>query len=66
MNVVPALMGSYADPVQWDETVRNAFEKLPSSDTVWPRDTLFKYLMLMASLQENMREYQELQTLAGA
>eukprot|EP00736_Rhodelphis_marinus_P001469 Rmarinus@m.27381 len=32
-------------------------------ETLWPRDTLFKYFQLMEQLQENMKEYQELQLL---
>eukprot|EP00899_Mesostigma_viride_P012119 jgi/Mesvir1/20908/Mv07981-RA.5 len=30
-------------------------------DTLWPRDTLFKYYETMEALQENFREYHELQ-----
>ena len=34
-------------------------------ETIWPRDTLFRYLQIMETLQENMKEYQELQLIAG-
>ena len=60
-------MGDYSDPVKWDETVRSAFERgvTVQSETIWPRDSLFQYLLLMSTLQENTREFQELQMLAG-
>ena len=35
------------------------------SETKWPRDTLFKYFQLMETLQENMAEFQELQSIAS-
>ena len=59
-------MGDYEDIASWDETVRSTFDpavRLP--DTLWPRDTLFRYLVLMSSLQENMKEQQEPQLLTA-
>eukprot|EP01086_Lenisia_limosa_P005241 TRINITY_DN21660_c0_g1_i1.p1 TRINITY_DN21660_c0_g1~~TRINITY_DN21660_c0_g1_i1.p1 ORF type:complete len:294 (-),score=29.46 TRINITY_DN21660_c0_g1_i1:178-1008(-) len=35
-------------------------------ETAWPRDTLFRYFQSIEALQENMREYRELQVLAAA
>lgn len=35
------------------------------NETLWPRDLLFKYLVQMAQLQENMKEYEDLTNLAG-
>ncbi|KAJ3085986.1 Cation channel sperm-associated protein 2 [Quaeritorhiza haematococci] len=51
----------------WEATVTETLASLAAheSETMWPRDTLFKYLQLMENLQENMKEYQELQLLAG-
>lgn len=34
-------------------------------ETLWHRDTLFQYFLTMEKLQENMKEYQELMSLAG-
>lgn len=33
------------------------------NETMWPKDTLFKFLIAMENLQENMKEYQELNLL---
>ncbi|KAJ3105736.1 Golgi apparatus membrane protein TVP23 A [Phlyctochytrium bullatum] len=51
---------------RWEATVAETLTALAStrSETMWPRDTLFKYLQLMENLQENMKEYEELQLLA--
>jgi cation channel sperm-associated protein 2 len=51
----------------WDNTVANTLQALAASkeETMWPRDTLFKYLQVMESLQENLAEYYELQMLAA-
>lgn len=35
------------------------------SETLWHRDILFKYFLTMEQLQENMKEYQKLMSLAG-
>eukprot|EP00735_Rhodelphis_limneticus_P014542 TRINITY_DN8580_c0_g1::TRINITY_DN8580_c0_g1_i1::g.8615::m.8615 TRINITY_DN8580_c0_g1::TRINITY_DN8580_c0_g1_i1::g.8615 ORF type:complete len:733 (+),score=135.83,sp/A2ARP9/CTSR2_MOUSE/35.24/1e-54,Ion_trans/PF00520.26/2.2e-29,RhoGAP/PF00620.22/0.035,RhoGAP/PF00620.22/1e+03,DUF1018/PF06252.7/12,DUF1018/PF06252.7/8.2 TRINITY_DN8580_c0_g1_i1:22-2220(+) len=39
--------------------------KTKKVETLWPRDTLFKYFQTMERLQENLREYQELQLLSA-
>ncbi|KAL6605009.1 Ion transport protein-domain-containing protein [Neocallimastix sp. 'constans'] len=51
----------------WENTISNTLNGLLSKqkETIWPRDTLFKYLQIMENLQENMKEYQELQLIAG-
>ncbi|KAI9366044.1 Ion transport protein-domain-containing protein, partial [Zopfochytrium polystomum] len=50
----------------WEQTVAETLAALEGSqaETMWPRDTLFQYLQVMESLQENMKEYEELQLLA--
>ena len=35
------------------------------TETLWPRDTLFDYLQALERLQENVKEYQELQHMAA-
>ncbi|ORZ33335.1 Ion transport protein-domain-containing protein [Catenaria anguillulae PL171] len=52
----------------WEATIRETLSALAakSEETMWPRDTLFRYFQLMESLQENMREYQELQMMANS
>jgi hypothetical protein len=32
---------------------------------LWPKDTLWRYFQIMESMQENFREYQELQLMAA-
>jgi cation channel sperm-associated protein 2 len=51
----------------WDEMVHENLKALSTDpvQTLWPRDTLFKYYQLMEQLQENMEEYNELQQLIG-
>jgi cation channel sperm-associated protein 2 len=65
----PPKSSEYEDPSSWNDAVRNAFDtdsaQALTIDTVWPRDTMFKYLSLMSVLQENSKEYQELQLLTG-
>jgi hypothetical protein len=52
--------------LDWDITVTETIQALSNKqvNAIWPRDTLFKYLQLMEDLQENLREYEELQYLA--
>ncbi|KAL7746629.1 Cation channel sperm-associated protein 2 [Sorochytrium milnesiophthora] len=52
----------------WNNIVEETLYALggQQTETLWPRDTLFRYLQLMESLQENMRELNELQVLAIA
>jgi len=56
---------------QWRSFVQNSLNLFSSSSqdhgtTLWPRDTLLDYLQTMERLQENMKEYQELEQLATA
>jgi hypothetical protein len=62
---VPLMTDEYLDFYRWDEVVRNVFAKdiQLGDETVWPRDTLFNYYLWMSTLQENLREYQELSLL---
>ncbi|KAG4087957.1 hypothetical protein H8356DRAFT_1726378 [Neocallimastix lanati (nom. inval.)] len=52
----------------WENTISNTLQGLlgKQKDTTWPRDTLFRYLQIMENLQENMKEYQELQLIAAS
>lgn len=57
----------YLDFHKWDEMVKNVFQKglKITDETVWPRDSLFRYFQLMSLLQENLKEFQELNLLAS-
>ena len=50
----------------WNEMVHENLKALAANpvQTLWPRDTLFKYYELLEQLQENVEEYEELQKLA--
>ena len=52
---------------EWETVGEKALASLVSktSSTLWPRDTLFKYFQTMDRLQENMKEFQELQNLGA-
>jgi len=52
----------------WENTISKTLNGLlgKQKETIWPRDTLFKYLQIMENLQENMKEYQELQLIAAS
>ncbi|KAJ3194688.1 hypothetical protein HK101_002162 [Irineochytrium annulatum] len=60
------LVASHGISKGWETTVAETLTSFAASksETMWPRDTLFKYLQLMENLQENMKEYEELQLLA--
>ncbi|KAL7750064.1 Cation channel sperm-associated protein 2 [Sorochytrium milnesiophthora] len=66
-DVQKLLNTSHTASKDWEMTVAGTLQALliRGDETVWPRDSLFRYFQLMESLQENMREYQELQTLAN-
>ncbi|KAI9140414.1 Ion transport protein-domain-containing protein [Paraphysoderma sedebokerense] len=51
----------------WEQTVDETLQAFGTvkGETLWPRDTLFKYFQVMESLQENMKEFEELQRLAN-
>ncbi|KAJ8029473.1 Cation channel sperm-associated protein 2 [Holothuria leucospilota] len=52
--------------INWEKTVHDNLQLLRNtpSETLWPRDTLFRYFQLMESLMENLQERQDLQDLA--
>eukprot|EP00455_Lapot_gusevi_P002897 TRINITY_DN11197_c0_g1_i1.p1 TRINITY_DN11197_c0_g1~~TRINITY_DN11197_c0_g1_i1.p1 ORF type:complete len:162 (-),score=32.60 TRINITY_DN11197_c0_g1_i1:162-647(-) len=52
----------------WQITVRSTLDALRQKKTeyLWPRDALFQYLQSMEKMQENMKEYLELQFLAAS
>ncbi|KAI8841297.1 hypothetical protein BC829DRAFT_446759 [Chytridium lagenaria] len=66
-SIQKLLVASHGMSRGWEATVAETLMALASSqsETMWPRDTLFKYLQLMENLQENMKEYEELQLLAS-
>ncbi|XP_030832241.1 cation channel sperm-associated protein 2-like [Strongylocentrotus purpuratus] len=51
--------------LDWEKTVHDNLQLLvnSSSETIWPRDTLFRYFQLMEALQENLQERQDLQNM---
>mmetsp|Transcript_42260 Transcript_42260/g.68537 ORF Transcript_42260/g.68537 Transcript_42260/m.68537 type:complete len:461 (-) Transcript_42260:161-1543(-) len=55
------------EAMNWQEIISKTLPALASrnKETNWPRDTLFTYLQTMENLQENMKEYEELQQLAA-
>ncbi|KAJ3031575.1 UNVERIFIED_CONTAM: hypothetical protein HDU68_002673 [Siphonaria sp. JEL0065] len=59
------LVTSHGISKGWEETVQETLAALEDAhvETMWPRDSLFEYLQVMESLQENMKEYEELQAL---
>ncbi|KAJ3413290.1 Exportin-2 [Chytridiales sp. JEL 0842] len=59
------LVASHGISKGWESTVAETLTVLADSkaETMWPRDSLFQYLQLMENLQENMKEYEELQLL---
>ena len=61
------LLDNTASAAAWDETVGKTLQAIGARkhETMWPRDTLFKYLQTMETLQENLKEYQELQVMAA-
>jgi len=65
-DVQKMLIESNGSSKEWENTITATLTALSgkSEETLWPRDTLFKYLQLMERFQENLREYQELQDLA--
>lgn len=63
-----AMITDAAAKKKWSEVVAQTLTGLQgdTSETKWPRDTLFKYFQLMETLQENVAEFQELQTIASS
>ncbi|XP_057308446.1 cation channel sperm-associated protein 2-like [Hydractinia symbiolongicarpus] len=56
----------FPESATWNATVRLNLHNLANStkETLWPRDTLFRYFQLMEALQDNLAERQQLQLLA--
>lgn len=54
------------DSAEWQKIVEENLENLSKEETTfcWPRDSLFRYFLMMEALQENIKERQELMTLA--
>ncbi|KAJ3327410.1 Cysteine protease atg4b [Blyttiomyces sp. JEL0837] len=65
-SIQKLLVASHGISKGWEATVAETLTALAGtqSETMWPRDTLFKYLQVMENLQENMKEYEELQLLS--
>jgi nitrogen fixation/metabolism regulation signal transduction histidine kinase len=53
--------------LSWQRVVTRTLVGLAAktSEHIWPRDTLFEYLRAMEQMQNNIKEYQDLQYLAG-
>nr|XP_006817525.1 PREDICTED: cation channel sperm-associated protein 2-like [Saccoglossus kowalevskii] len=51
--------------INWEKTVHDNLELLARTptETLWPRDTLFRYFQLMEAMQENLQERQDLMDL---
>ncbi|EPZ34913.1 hypothetical protein ROZALSC1DRAFT_28316 [Rozella allomycis CSF55] len=65
-KITEMLSESHGISKDWEKTVTETLNALYSTsigDTYWPRDTIFRYFRTMETLQENMKEYQELQSL---
>ncbi|XP_033108654.1 cation channel sperm-associated protein 2-like [Anneissia japonica] len=60
------LMDTQQKSNNWEKMVHDNLEILSRTptETLWPRDTLFRYLQQMEALQENLEERQDLQNLA--
>ncbi|XP_065828370.1 cation channel sperm-associated protein 2-like [Oscarella lobularis] len=56
------------DSKDWTKMVHENLTALSSNskETLWPRDTLFRYYQLMEEMQESIHEYEELQKLAAS
>lgn len=65
-NIQKLIKESYGSSASWEKNVSEALKSLTVNvkEVDWPRDTLFKYFQTMQELQENMREFQELDRLA--
>lgn len=65
-NIQKVIKESYGSSSSWEKNISDALKSLTDNhkESDWPRDTLFKYFQTMQELQENMREFQELDRLA--
>ncbi|KAI9217835.1 Ion transport protein-domain-containing protein [Blastocladiella britannica] len=68
-KIQAALADARGVSLEWERTIRDTLLALGASGgrgtTMWPRDTLFRYFQLMENLQENVKEYQELQQMVN-
>lgn len=56
---------------EWDTIVQRhidmrVLDNTTRNETVWPRDTLFRYLEVMERIMENLHERQEIINLVGS
>lgn len=55
----------FPECASWNDTVRANFKNFDSGkETMWPRDTLFRYIQCMETLQDNLAERHQLQRLS--
>ncbi|CAH1252717.1 CATSPER2 [Branchiostoma lanceolatum] len=66
-NISDHLLEAERADADWDRIVQENMTVLSDTihETVWPRDTLFKYYRLMERLQDNLEERMELHRLAS-
>ncbi|XP_035667152.1 cation channel sperm-associated protein 2-like isoform X1 [Branchiostoma floridae] len=66
-NISDHLLEAEKTDADWDRIVQENMTVLSEAihETVWPRDTLFKYYRLMERLQDNLEERMELHRLAS-
>ncbi|KAI8506217.1 Cation channel sperm-associated protein 2 [Branchiostoma belcheri] len=66
-NISDHLLEAEKADADWDRIVQENMTVLSEAihETVWPRDTLFKYYRLMERLQDNLEERMELHRLAS-
>ena len=66
-NIQKLIKESYGTSTSWEKNIAEAMKSLTDNhkESDWPRDTLFKYFQTMQELQENMREFQELDRIAA-
>jgi hypothetical protein len=65
-NMQKVIKESYGSSASWEKNISDGLKSITGhhKEVDWPRDTLFKYFQIMQELQENMREFQELERLA--
>lgn len=65
-NIQKVIKESYGSSKSWEKNIGEALKSLTDNhkESDWPRDTLLKYFQAMQELQENMREFQELDRIA--
>lgn len=63
----PDVLANPDNMENWENIVRQTLASLDVKKTehLWPRDTLFRYLQVMEKLQNNVKEYQDLNYLCS-